>query len=350
MKYTAIAAVLAGLFAVPAVQAAENTVNLYGIAQLGLTIADNGDTNKLLVEDTGSRIGFKGEELLGNGSKAFFQIESAVAMDNAGASGFATREGWLGLKGDFGTVKLGRGKTYFDLAQEGFDGFNGNSTMINSLLIDGAYYRMNNSIAYETVNMDGFTGKLQYGDMEGKDSGISPYALIGSLAYENGPLSAVFAFENQKDLPADLGFGSKPLAKDPVTGDYLSKGLKIRNYLLGAGYTLPTGTNLKAAVRLTDIDGAKRNTFIAVVAHPFGDVTGRIGFTQAGDIDDVENTGGSYLAVGVDYPLSKRSIVYTEFSYARNDSAAGGLMSTTAGQAAGERKNSAWTTGLIHLF
>lgn len=340
MKYTAIAAVLAGLFAVPAVQAAENTVNLYGIAQLGLTVADDGKTSKLLVEDTGSRIGFKGEELLGNGSKAFFQIESAVAMDNAGASGFASREGWLGLKGDFGTVKLGRGKTYFDLAQEGFDGFNGNSTMINSLLIDGAYYRMNNSIAYETVNMDGFTGKLQYGDMEAKDSNVSPYALIGSLAYENGPLNAVFAFENQKDLAPVFGNGSKPTAA----------GVKVRNYLLGAGYTLPTGTNLKAAVRLSDIDGAKRNTFIAVLAHPFGDVTGRIGFTQAGDLDDVENTGGSYLAVGVDYPLSKRSIVYTEFSYARNDSAAGGLMGTTIGQAAGERKNSAWTTGLIHLF
>ncbi|PHV13420.1 porin [Chitinimonas sp. BJB300] len=349
MKFTAIAAVLASLFAAQAVHADDNVV-IYGIAQLAVTRANDGVTTKMLVEDTGSRIGFKGEEALDGGLKAFFQIESKVAMDDASKAGFANREGWLGFKADsWGKAKLGRGKTYFDLAQEGFDGFNGNSTMINSLLIDGAYYRISNSIAYESPSISGFTGKLQYADMEGKTSGVSPRAVIGAIDYAGGPITAVFAFENQKDLdPTNNGADG---TKTPVAGT------TVKNYLFGGGYTLPMGTNLKVAVRRAQVNvsgvSLKRNSFITVITQPFGDLTARLGFTKLGNIKSsgtLSDTGGTYWALGVDYALSKRSIVYTEFTQAKNDQNAGGLLQTSAGQAATARKNSTWTTGLIHLF
>ncbi|MGQ5524081.1 porin [Chitinimonas sp. PSY-7] len=349
MKLTAIAVVLAGLSTAQAVHAAD-TVTVYGIAQLAVTRANDGVTTRMLVEDTGSRIGFKGEDALNGGMKAFFQIESKVGMDDASKAGFANREGWLGLKDEsWGKAKLGRGKTYFDLAQEGFDGFNGNSTMINSLLIDGAYYRINNSIAYESPTMSGITGKLQYADMEGKTTGASPRAVIGAVDYEGGPITAVFAFEDQKDLAVEIADGSK--ATDA--------GTKIKNYLFGGGYTLPTHTNLKIALRRSQINtnglSLKRNTFITVLTHPFGDLTARLGFTKLGNIKSSgtqNDTGGTYWALGVDYPLSKRSIVYTEFTQAKNDknSVNYSELETSAGQSLTARKNSAWTTGLIHLF
>ena len=348
MKYARIAALVAGLFAAPVLVHADNAnVTVYGIAQAGVSIVNNDDVTKTIIEDTGSRIGFKGEEDLGNGLSAFFKIESKVRLDDASASGFANREGWLGLKGDFGTVKLGRGKTYFDLAQENFDGFNGNSTMINSLLIDGVYYRSSNNIAYETPNLGGFVGKLQYGDMEGKTNNVTPSAVIGSLEYNVGSLQLIGAFESQRDLAPIVADGTKPVMD----------GARIKNYLLGAGYTLPAGTNFKLAYRQSNFSlgpvDTDRDTIIGVVSQPFGNATARIGYTHVGDLDGVDNSGGDYLALGVDYAVSKRTIVYTEFSRATNEKNNVSLLETSAGQAGAlgtKRNNSAWTTGIIHLF
>lgn len=355
MKYAPLAAALAGLFATTGFAHADTTnVTVYGIAQAAVSVVDDGVTRKTIVEDTGSRIGFKGNEALGNGLNAFFKIESKVALDTGASAGFANREGWVGLQGDFGTVKLGRGKTYFDLAQENFDGFNGNSTMINSLLIDGAYYRSSNNIAYETPDMNGFVAKLQYGDMEAKNdtTGVSPSAIIGSAEYNNGPFQIVAAFESQKDLALAVADGTKTTVK----------GNKINNYLLGAGYTIPNaGTNFKLAYRQSNFKNgaikADRDTWIGVVTQPIGNGNVRFGYTTLGDVDSnagtIGSSGGSYWAIGGDYALSKRTIVYTEFTRASNDdnlAATGSLLETSAGQAAGHRNNSAWTTGLIHLF
>src|SRR5690606_37232934 len=62
---------------------------------------------------SGSRIGFKGSEDLGNGLKAVFQLEqgfdigTGAAAPSVGDSTFS-RQAWLGLSGAWGTVGLGR--------------------------------------------------------------------------------------------------------------------------------------------------------------------------------------------------------------------------------------------------
>ncbi|WP_179958296.1 porin [Chitinimonas arctica] len=355
MKHARIAAVVASLFALPTMSFAADNVTVYGIAQAAVSSVDNGSVRQTIIEDTGSRIGFKGEEDLGAGLAAFFKIESAVALDDASKSGFATREGWVGLKNkDWGLVKLGRGKSYFDLAQESFDGFNGNSTMINSLLIDNAYYRISNSIAYESPDMGGLVAKVEYGDIEKKGSTAgtgkkhNPYTLIGVLEYNNGPIYAVAGVESQRDqATGQAGSSIKSVADDA----------KATNTLLGGGFTFDSGTNVKLAWRHskwkagTGATTQKRNAFIGVVTQPITPVASvRLGFTKVADIKNTSDTGGTYWAIGGDYALSKRTIAYTEFTRAGNDKNAGGLLQTSAGQAAGERNNNAWTTGLIHLF
>ena len=63
-----------------------------------------------------SRIGFRGTEDLGGGLKAFFQLESVVAVDNGAAGGgttFWNRDTFVGMKGGFGEVRLGLMDTIF---------------------------------------------------------------------------------------------------------------------------------------------------------------------------------------------------------------------------------------------
>jgi len=76
-----------------------------------------GAQNKNEVYSQSSRLGFKGTEDLGNGLKAWFQVESGVGMDgrynpNVGMGNtFGGRNSALGLEGGFGNVFVGHWDT-----------------------------------------------------------------------------------------------------------------------------------------------------------------------------------------------------------------------------------------------
>ena len=58
-------------------------------------------------DSSNSRLGFRGEEPLGAGLKAFFQIEQRIQVDTGGSQ-LASRDTFVGLASDrFGTVKMG---------------------------------------------------------------------------------------------------------------------------------------------------------------------------------------------------------------------------------------------------
>lgn len=382
MNKKLVAALVAGAFVAPLAQAAEGSnVTLYGIAQVAFSHWDNGSsTKKHGLEDTGSRIGFKGEEVLGGGMKAFFQIESSASLDQGGGT-FASREGWVGLKGGFGGVQLGRGKSLFDLAQEAFDPFNSNSTLINALQVDGTYYRVNNTIRYTLPAFAGFSGGVEYGDMEGKGTqgtqGVKPAFYSASLRYENGPLFVQTGYEHLKEVsggPQTETAGAIP-------------GLKGDSYIIGAGYTLPFGLGLQAAYRHMErkVNGApygisgtakiKRDTFLANAQQSFGPVTLKLGFVQAGNLkgcgdscstDTIAADGTQYnvtkgarwYTAAAEYAFSKRTWVYLEHATADNKSNSG-LFKTSAGSVAvdtvggvglGGKDNKTTSLGIIHLF
>jgi len=359
MKKQALAVLVAGLFAAPAIAHADgDTVTLYGIAQVGVMSANNGAVTQNKVEDTGSRIGVKGTENLGGDLSAFFKIESGVDLAGATSGKFASREGWVGLASkDWGAIKLGRGKTYFDLVQENFDGFEGNDTMIDSLLIDGVYYRINNAIAYETPDLSGFTAKFEYADMEGKTSTTTPYTFIGVAEYNAGPLYLTAAIESQHNLTGNVSGGSTPKTVVP--------GARVTNTFIGGGYTLPTNTNLKLGWRHSDIqndttlaNNGKRNAWIGVVTQTWDNqYILRGGVMKAGDKSSTStgilnnDSGGTYWAVGAEWDMSKRTLIYTEYAHAKNGQNANSFLTTdSAGQAANTFTNSTWSTGIIHLF
>ncbi len=105
---------------------AQSSVTLYGIVDQSIRFQTNADgqnhsqtqlTNGAI---TNSRWGLKGSEALGNNLKAIFQLENGFDPDtgkaNQGGRMFG-RQAYVGLAGDFGTVKLGRQYT------EGFNFF-----------------------------------------------------------------------------------------------------------------------------------------------------------------------------------------------------------------------------------
>ncbi|MBB5019859.1 putative porin [Chitinivorax tropicus] len=365
MNKKLVAALVAGAFVAPLAQAAESSnVTLYGIAQVAVSHWDNGEQKKHGVEDTGSRIGFKGEEALGGGMKAFFQIESSANLDQGGGT-FASREGWVGLKGGFGGVQLGRGKSLFDLAQESFDIFNSNSTLINTLQVDGSYYRVSNTIRYTMPSVAGFSGGVEYGDMEGKGSnaagkGVKPAFYSASLRYENGPLFVQGGYEHLKEVKK----GPLTLTSSSNSNDLVAiPGFKSDAYILGAGYTLPFGLGLQGAYRhIEHKDGGekkKRDTFLINAQQPFGPVTLKAGYVQAGNLKGCSGgdcaKGARWYTAAAEYAFSKRTWVYLEHAMADNKDNSG-LFNTSAVDNVGSSANPAGkdnkttSLGIIHLF
>ena len=88
-------------------------MTLYGSLSQGVKITDCGKKNDGKVDYLNDhlRIGIKATEALGGNTQAFFNLylTSKETKDGSGLNGL--REAYIGLKGDFGKLTLGRQNT-----------------------------------------------------------------------------------------------------------------------------------------------------------------------------------------------------------------------------------------------
>jgi predicted porin len=356
--------------AAPAAYAADNEVTLYGQVNVGVVAADHWDVksygpngvSQLRVDDlnTNSRIGLKGEENLGDGLKAIFQIEQGVGPDdtvgnagvanstdpNGNGNAFASREGWVGLKGGFGSVRLGRGKSAYQLATENFDLFDAAITLDLDAAdtFDAASYRFNNDIKYNyeanglAVAVDYGLGS-RFGDSASKKTysedktanGKSGANFAASVQYTFDPFFLVTAYNNQRALTKD---GLNTVKRD--------------NFLLGGGWGLGN-LNLGLAYeynRLTDQNGVagKQNLYLVNAQYELGAQPGQ-STVKAGLIHgDKVKTGGVDAAgsdfdrfvAGWKYGLSKRTFTVVEYGHIDYKSS--------------QKDATTFTVGLMHAF
>ncbi|MBP6095271.1 MAG: porin [Methyloversatilis sp.] len=190
-----------------------------GNAQAGQTGRQNGFEDGILGTN---RIGFRGNEALGNGLKAIFEFEFGFAGDTGGAFSptASNRHSWIGLEGAFGTVLGGRvdGARYSFVGQ--YDPFK-NQTVANAGSLFGVTSglgqadRADNAIVYispevapglkflaaYTTNLLGEDGSNPLaaagigGNGTDVDAGDTPLYALAAL-YNNGPISFTLDYEN----------------------------------------------------------------------------------------------------------------------------------------------------------
>src|SRR5574343_1211154 len=232
MQKKIIALAIAGLASTAAF--AQSNVTIYGRMDLGAAYR-TGDSGGVANTEgkyeiasgigSGSRIGFKGVEDLGNGLKAVFQSEFGIGIDQPAGSArindangnqigqsaagtnatWTNRNSYVGLAGGFGTVVAGRldGVRYgiFNTYDPFAGGTIGNFTQM-TIQVD----RADNAIAYISPNFNGFGLVLAYSSgtagAEQKGNRFPGGAVggTGSLhtimgTYDNGPLSARLDYE-----------------------------------------------------------------------------------------------------------------------------------------------------------
>ena len=361
MKKTLIA--LAALTSIAGVAQAQSSVTLYGIADAFVgslsdttrTAGVSTKTTKTVIDSGGlasPRFGMRGVEDLGGGLKAVFALEAGILVDtgagNQSGGGLFSRQAFVGVNGDFGTVTLGRHLTAYD-ALRGATNYSDNALLFSFSQINAVYNngvadytnRTSNSIAYTSPSFGGFSGAVVLGTGEDKTPGVNASRNNSlHIKYANGPLLVGYAYQNEKfNTGATLGSLTPLLATSSSVG--------TRDYnLFGASYDFGvakiTGSYQAAKQKdsLVPANDGKDKEFQAGVTVPFGAAAVSAGYVRSKS----DNTGlkaQGYSLLGT-YSLSKRTTLY-----------AGGLsrkFDLAAGAQAGTEKSTAVVAGLRHNF
>ena len=347
MKKSLIALAVAGAVAAPAAFAATSNVDIYGIfgASVDIIDRDNASEDEFKVSSTASRIGFKGAEDLGGGLSAIWQVETGLDIDGQGTSpnGWGTRNTFVGLSSKtLGTVRIGRYDTAYKMSTGRLDVFGDTLADYNTIMgsadgSNGAFdVRETNSISYESPEMSGLKFMGTYGQRN--EAGLnSPDADMWSLAgtYTNGPLFAALAYEVHKDVAANRD----------VDAVKLGVGYKFGNTTLGAAYE-ELDDDLANSV-------LSRDAWYLSARHDMGNIALKGAYGNADD-SDAGNDGADFWALGVDYAMSKRTVVYALYTSLDNESAANytlGGNGTNGAQASGNGTNpGGLSIGMKHSF
>ena len=208
MKKSALALAVGAVFAAPAL-AQTSTVQIYGkvYPQLGWyksngatgvggvtsnlapqvtsAAAVNNDKSRANVDTSNSYLGFRGEEKLGGSLGVIWQMEQSLGFDDptpspGGGQFWANRNSFLGLRGGFGTIKLGNMDTIYKEFGDQFSMFGISSgnfiSHSNQLSANGVgnsrlarfHERAPNSIQYLTPEFGDFQFGIQYSPDEAK--------------------------------------------------------------------------------------------------------------------------------------------------------------------------------------
>ncbi|HGO9367756.1 TPA: porin [Neisseria meningitidis] len=295
------------------------------------------------ISDFGSFIGFKGSEDLGEGLKAVWQLEQDVSVAGGGASQWGNRESFIGLAGEFGTLRAGRVANQFDDASQAINPWDSNNDVASQLGIFKRHDDMPVSVRYDSPEFSGFSGSVQFVPAQNSKSAYKPAyyntkdtnnnltlvpAVVGKpgsdvyyagLNYKNGGFAGNYAFKYARhanvgrnafelfligSATSDEAKGTDPLKNHQVhrlTGGYEEGGL---NLALAAQLDLSeNGDKAKTKNSTTEI--------AATASYRFGNAVPRISYAHGFDLIERgkkgENTSYDQIIAGVDYDFSKRT-------------------------------------------
>ncbi|WP_127402544.1 porin [Neisseria meningitidis] len=294
------------------------------------------------ISDFGSFIGFKGSEDLGDGLKAVWQLEQDVSVAGGGATRWGNRESFVGLAGEFGTLRAGRVANQFDDASKAIDPWDSNNVVASQLGIFKRHDDMPVSVRYDSPDFSGFSGSVQFVPAQNSKSAYTPAyytnkdknnaltlvpAVVGKpgsdvyyagLNYKNGGFAGSYAFKYARHANvgrdafelfllgsgSDEAKGTDPLKNHQVhrlTGGYEEGGL---NLALAAQLDLSeNGDKAKTKNSTTEI--------AATASYRFGNAVPRISYAHGFDLIERgkkgENTSYDQIIAGVDYDFSKRT-------------------------------------------
>lgn len=344
-------AVLTALSSGAAPAQSGSPVTLYGVVDAGVVVADpsSGPRSTRLISGllNGSRWGLRGVEDLGGGLAAVFTLEGGFASDTGtvgqGGRGFG-RIAIVGLRGGFGEVTLGRNILRSHRIVDDVDPFGTGyeDAGANVTFTASALNRADNQVMYESPSLGGLVLNVNYSFQlnggENAGGGNNTRVLSASAIYKGGPLYLGLGFDNV----------SCPDNATATTGTCSTTTRDDQRYVVfGAMFDLRlVKLHALAAVEKNVFTGAavsnspKSASWVAGATAPLAG--GSVLFSvQNRDDKSPANADLRIVAVGYQYPLSRRTALGAYFSHSDNKN-------NVAALAPRDRKG--YGAGLRHRF
>lgn len=301
---------------------AQSSVSIYGIIDQGVVKANSGATPGALLPGRGaapdvwtmkagntSRLGFRGQEDLGDGRYARFQLEHRFAADTGAPSNASVF--WLGRSVvAVGSTSLGEvyaGREYSPaywialnadptlwsyVSQLGSAYTYANYTPV-ATTVEASNIRWANSVGYKTPNLGGFSAEVATALGEG----ARKRATAGNAQFRKGPLWLAAGFD-RLDSTTNL-------------------------VLAAAGYDFGIVRPLVSYSKAKGGLNGDGHAFSVAASVPLG--FGRV-LVSYGRLNPATGLDSAMLGAGAQYDLSKRTLLYSNVGSAKRD----GLTRTTA--------------------
>jgi predicted porin len=393
MQKKIIALAVAGL--VSGAAFAQTNVTIYGVVDAGYVHASgqNGNTGGPANDVFnginsgvlgGSRIGFKGEEALGNGLKAVFTVEYGTEIDGnyglGNTSALNTRQSFVGLSNaKLGTLTLGRqyAAGFYAMAKNDILASSASAAPLNILtqatgmtIQAGSAGRINNSIAYTSPTWSGFSARALYGYGEqaasagdgGNGTGNRGTFAVGG-SYANGPMNVDLVYQTRQKLNNRAAVAAAPgsagtAAVAGVIAGAVATEDAVNEWYIGGGYDFKVAKLVASYQTQNDKNGnsvqqADANVWALGVTVPvFGNGTIHAGYSKLNWENTrsatVANGDAQSWAAGYTHALSKRTTLYTTYTYVNNDNAR--IAAGNAAVRATDESHNIFTAGMNHSF
>lgn len=326
MKRIALAAALVAATAGSAM--AQSSVTLYGRLNTSIEQQDNDVIDKTVMQNNASRWGLRGQEDLGGGLAAFFQLESGFGSDDGSNSqpgkSFG-RDSYVGLRSNsLGEIRMGRfiGELYYGTI-DWIGVFNHNTGVTSEDNMYGLDFYVNNAVQYISPTFSGF----KFSALAAAGEGTTSKSYEGAVQWDSGPWHAGFGYQETEFVGGDKRSGFS------AAGAYT-----WGNFTFGLAWNQPDDDILGSR------DHIQATAMYALRGHEF-----HFSFGDTSSYDNVNDSGATQYTLGYNYNLSKRTKLYAFYFAIDNDANAGYGGSSTVG-ALGDKTWSSFGVGVRHNF
>jgi len=335
MKKSLLALAVLGAFAGAA--SAQSSVTIYGLVDLAVTKGNGGTAINpgangpseayIMKQSSSSRLGFRGNEDMGGGLSAQFQLEQRFTPDDGVQSTplYGGRSFVQFTHSAAGSIYMGReyGPEFWPAVKTDPFGWDGVG-QISALQYSGYSTVLNGASSVRTSNTGGYRGKFgpvsaQLAVSLGEGSATAGRVVGGNIEYAAGPI-----------------YGGVGVSR-------ITDGTNDGHQLVNIGGAYDFGVVRPIAYFARGKVGAAGNTttqtWMLALTAPIGPGKLKAAYARhdPNTASGANNDNISKIGLGYDYSLSKRSNVYVDYGRA-------------TGQAAGTTNNQAVAVGMKHVF
>ncbi|MCK8128016.1 porin [Pseudoalteromonas sp. S1610] len=284
-------------------------VDIYGKANVTVQSSDDGEGSFTEIKSNASRFGLKGSEKISDGLEAVYKFEFQVDVSDADSKGdkdnISARNQYVGFKGSFGQVVIGRNDTALKQAQGKLDLFNDLEGDIKNTF--KGENRLGNSVSYASNSYEGFKVLASFIAEDDKDAknGYSVALTYGDAGLKKSAVYAAVAADSEvngydvvratvQGKIEDFRLGAMYQTQEKVDGSAEADG-----YLLNAAYLMGSNT-FKVQYQTMDFDDSDDKSAVSVgVDHKLNKNLKVFGFYSSFDMDN--NVDQDYLGLGMEY-------------------------------------------------